>query len=27
MGNLEFANYIRRYHAQKDFLGIHGWTL
>ena len=25
MGNLEFANYIRRYHAQKDFSGVGHW--
>ena len=26
MGNLEFANYIRRYHAQKDFSGVEHWV-
>ena len=26
MGNLEFANYIRRYHAQKDFPGVEHWV-
>lgn len=26
MGNLEFANYIRRYHVQKDFPGVEHWV-